>query len=77
MMSMSDAFLSAFTDNSDMDEDGWVRGPDRELLFWVPPLHRSALQRPSNVAVIGQYSTKIDFSRFVHGTSWAQCASWV
>jgi hypothetical protein len=74
---LSDAFLTEFKDDSELNEDSWIVGPNSELLFWVPPLHRSVLWRPSNIAVIGQHSTKIDFSRFVHGTSWARCASWV
>jgi len=61
-----------FHDNSLM-QDGWILGTNSESLFWVPPMHRKALWRPSNVCVIGSNSTRLDFSRFVHGTSWRSC----
>jgi len=61
-----------FHDNSHM-QDGWILGANSESLFWVPPIHRRALWRPSNVCVIGSNSTKLDLSRFVHGTSWRRC----
>ena len=53
--------------------DGWILGPNSELLFWVPPLHRTALWRPSNISVIGRHAARIDFRHFVHGISWARC----
>src|ERR1700722_19664095 len=61
-----------FHDNSHM-QDGWILGANSESLFWVPPMHRKALWRPSNVCVIGPNSTRLEFSRFVHGTSWRRC----
>src|ERR1700722_19526029 len=61
-----------FHDNSHM-QDGWILGANSESLFWVPPIHRRALWRPSNVCVIGSNSTKLNLSRFVHGTSWRRC----
>lgn len=63
-----------FKDSSQMDSSGWVLGEDTELLFWVPPLHRPNLLRPSNVWVgNGPHATRLDMSRFVHGTSWTEC----
>lgn len=53
--------------------DGWILGENSELLFWVPPTHRTALWRQSNVCVIGKNSTKLDVSHFVHGLSWQCC----
>ena len=72
---MSDTSLTVFTDNSKMD-DGWILGPNSELLFWVPPIHRTCLWRPSNISVIGKgLVTKLNFRHFAHGTSWASCRS--
>ncbi|OCH85340.1 hypothetical protein OBBRIDRAFT_740049, partial [Obba rivulosa] len=51
----------------------WMRGPDNQLLFWVPSLHRLSLHRPSNVAVIGHNETRLDFSKAVIGRNWARC----
>jgi hypothetical protein len=62
-----------FTDSSVM-EDGWVLGPDSELLFWVPPPLRAGLLRPSDTLFIGEaIATKLDFESFVHGESWSLC----
>jgi hypothetical protein len=53
--------------------DGWILGPNAELLFWVPPSLRDGLWWPNNNYVIGQLTTKLDLARFVHGESWPQC----
>jgi hypothetical protein len=36
--------LVAFTDDSEMN-DGWVLGPQGELIFWVPHEYRAGLFR--------------------------------
>ena len=61
-----------FNDNSEM-RDGWILVSYSELLFWVPPSHRTGLWRPRNVCVMGEGVTKLDFSRCVHVTFWAKC----
>jgi hypothetical protein len=54
--------------------NGWVLGPNSELLFWVPPELRDGLWQPDNVAVITEaITTKLDLKHFVHGQSWALC----
>jgi hypothetical protein len=71
----NDASVNPFTirANSKPDKDGWMLGSHSELLFWVPPLNRAGLWRPGNMAVIAKHSTQLDFSQFVHGTSWHKC----
>ena len=64
-----------FTDQSTLDFDGWIQGPHSELLFWVPPQNRAGLWWPSNISVLARSSTKIDFSRFLHGDRWTRCWS--
>lgn len=61
-----------YTCNS-MLQSGWMHGRNGELLFWIPPSHRTALWRPSNTLVIGENSTKLNLYDFVHGTAWSQC----
>ncbi|THH07431.1 hypothetical protein EW146_g9321, partial [Bondarzewia mesenterica] len=61
--------------NLSMDNDGWIVGPRDELLFWVPPDLRLGLFWPGNTAVIGTPWTKLDLSRFAHGTEWTKCFS--
>ncbi|KIM21456.1 hypothetical protein M408DRAFT_103655 [Serendipita vermifera MAFF 305830] len=49
-------------------------GPNSELLFWVPPVIRTGLFRPSNILIIGKYLvTKLNLERFVHGEDWVHC----
>ena len=50
---------SLFTDQSEIDKDGWVKGGNGELLFWVPLRHRANLHRPGNTWIIGPYSTRL------------------
>jgi hypothetical protein len=50
-----------------------MRGPNDELLFWIPPDYRSSIWKPSNTAVIGRMVMRLDLRRFTHGTNWAKC----
>jgi hypothetical protein len=50
-----------------------MRGPNNEVLFWIPPDYRSSIWRPSNTAIIGRMVTRLDLSRFVHGMDWTKC----
>ncbi|KAJ7108201.1 hypothetical protein C8R44DRAFT_884965 [Mycena epipterygia] len=55
-------------------DDGWVLNSSGHLMFWVPPWLREGLYLPHNTLVIcARGTTKIDFSRFVHGTEWQKC----
>ncbi len=62
-----------FTDQSVINDDGWICGNRRELLMWIPPVHRAHLHRPRNIWVAGEYETRLDLSNFVHGPSWMSC----
>jgi hypothetical protein len=43
-------------------------------MFWVPPWRRNGLYIPRNTLVIcPDGTTKLDLSRFVHGTEWTNC----
>ena len=53
--------------------NGWILGSNSELLFWVPPLLRPGLWRPSTAVVIGAHETRLDLRRFVHGDDWIRC----
>jgi hypothetical protein len=62
-----------FTDQSLINKDGWILGPggEKELLFWIPDLHRRYLHRPSTVWIAGEHETRLDLSNFAHGSNWA------
>ncbi|KAJ6526390.1 hypothetical protein B0H19DRAFT_1275748 [Mycena capillaripes] len=55
-------------------DDGWVVNSAGQLMFWVPPWLRDGLYFPRNTLVIcPEGTTKLEFSRFVHGTEWQKC----
>ena len=56
-------------------QDGWILGPNDELLLWVPPVNRSGLLDPFPTSrVMGPtHITELDFSNFKCGTEWMQC----
>ncbi|KAF7967749.1 hypothetical protein HWV62_33240 [Athelia sp. TMB] len=55
-------------------EHGWMRNRKGELLFWVPPEHRTELWWPHRIAVIGtKRPTRLDLGNFVHGENWTRC----
>lgn len=58
-------------------KNGWVLGPEGELLLWVPPAHRKPLER--DVALRTEFShtlddsTVLDFRALKCGRDWTQC----
>ncbi|KAF7363055.1 WD40 repeat-like protein [Mycena venus] len=54
--------------------DGWILNAKSELMLWIPLWLRDVLYHPQTSLVISATgTTKLDFSRFVHGTSWEEC----
>ena len=62
-----------YTNDSEVDDDGWVKGKGGLLLFWVPLHHRFCLHRPSNTRIIGPNETRLDFTNARWGEDWASC----
>ncbi len=66
-----------FTNQSKINNEGWICGSNDELLMWIPPSHRAGLHRPGNIwvsgLVSGEHETCLDLSTFVHGRSWNTC----
>ncbi|KAG2739018.1 prolyl oligopeptidase, partial [Suillus brevipes Sb2] len=56
-----------------LDDDGWMMGPNRRLVFWVPPASRKSLYNSSTALVLPRGGPELDLSRMVHGTRWQQC----
>ena len=71
--SMEQTQHSLFTDQSEIDRDGWVKGANGELLFWVPLRHRANLHRPGNTGIIAPHSTQLNFGNVRWGTDWTEC----
>jgi WD40 repeat protein len=59
-----------FPNNSTI-HDGWISGPNSELIFWVPHRNRDGLLMPSMIQKMGvPVPTKLIFDHFVQGDSW-------
>ncbi|EJC98388.1 WD40 repeat-like protein [Fomitiporia mediterranea MF3/22] len=57
-----------------LDEDGWIRGRERELLLWIPADVRPTLWRPRNTAVFScAFSTRLVFTNAALGERWQEC----
>lgn len=59
-------------------KDGWVVGPNGELVLWIPPTLRWSLGANDNrmLAVLGNpnfHNTLLDFDDMAYGSDWAQC----
>ena len=54
--------------------DGWIVGPNKELLLWVPPSHHPiVLYSPRTNLVIPRGVTELDLSKMKHGPAWEEC----
>ncbi|KAG2137074.1 hypothetical protein DEU56DRAFT_716220, partial [Suillus clintonianus] len=53
--------------------DGWMLGPNRQLLFWVPLGLRQPFYTPRTVLVIPRGNTELYLSRMAHGQHWRNC----
>ena len=53
--------------------DGWILGPEEELILWIPPVHRVGLCYPHNQCIGSRYITELNFSKFKYGSDWVEC----
>lgn len=60
--------------NATLESEGWLRGPMREAMCWIPLEHRQGLLLPQSVGVLGARETALDLRNAAHGTNWEQCA---
>jgi len=56
-----------------LGEDGWIMGPNRRLLFWVPPASQKALRYNPRTTFAIPRGVELDLSRMAHGTRWQDC----
>jgi len=57
------------------DAEGWVRGSNNGLLYWVPPDCRTGLHSPALLTIPPTSHTRtvsLDFVDFAFGTDWTQ-----
>ncbi|KAJ7101341.1 hypothetical protein B0H15DRAFT_408992 [Mycena belliarum] len=66
--------IGGFPDGSTMETTGWIRGPKRDLIIWVPESHRRRLCWGRSLAVIdGRPKTSLKVSESVLGRRWYKC----
>ena len=59
-----------------LPNDGWIMGPNKELLLWVhPSYHPSFHYTPWTNLIIPKGYTELDLSRMRHGLTWHMCYS--
>ena len=59
-----------------LQKDGWIIGPNKKLLLWVPPSYLSQFFYTSwTTMVIPRGVPELDMSMMVHGTAWHKCYS--
>ncbi|KAG2064163.1 hypothetical protein BDR04DRAFT_934660, partial [Suillus decipiens] len=51
---------------------GWMVGPKRRLLFWVPPASRHSFWSPGTALVMPR-ALDLDLSLMAHGQHWQTC----
>ncbi|KAG6327788.1 hypothetical protein ID866_11301 [Astraeus odoratus] len=57
-----------------LQTDGWIVGPNGQVLLWIPIRHYPFLYYPqSSVLVIHGNAVELDLSRMAHGSNWQQC----
>ncbi|KAG6333110.1 hypothetical protein ID866_5976 [Astraeus odoratus] len=55
-------------------KDGWVRGPNSELILWVPHVLQKPFYSIHNTLVIPQSACiELDLSKMAHGNKWTMC----
>ncbi|EMD36490.1 hypothetical protein CERSUDRAFT_156165 [Gelatoporia subvermispora B] len=54
-------------------KSGWIKGPQEELIMWIPKDYWCGILMPRTKMLIGQYRAILDVSRFVHSDKWADC----
>lgn len=67
--------IDSVSSESIQRQNGWVLGPNAELLFWIPPEIRIQLSSLPCTLVIDkrQVWTILDLTHFVHGQEWSRC----
>jgi hypothetical protein len=60
-------------DGVSLEIDGWMVGPHRQLLFWVPLASRRDPFYYHGTVLVIPSGLEIDMSRMTHGEHWSNC----
>ncbi|KAF8300503.1 hypothetical protein DL93DRAFT_2122224, partial [Clavulina sp. PMI_390] len=56
--------------------NGWIKGPNNELILWVPPSYRNRLYDERLIGILGQDMSsraRFNFDNMTLGEDWASC----
>ena len=57
-----------------LQNDGWIVGPNKKLLLWIPfSYHSSFHYTPWVRLIIPRGTPELDLSRMAHGSAWYRC----
>ena len=57
-----------------LQDDGWIVGPNKKLLLWIPPSYHSLFHyTPWIRLIIPRGPIELDLSSMAHGSTWSQC----
>ncbi|KIK55713.1 hypothetical protein GYMLUDRAFT_248521 [Collybiopsis luxurians FD-317 M1] len=60
-----------------VDDHGWLKSKDEQLILWLPPFMRPGFKDKHQVLTVPanaqNYALSVDWSNFAHGTKWTQC----
>ncbi|KAM6492822.1 hypothetical protein JOM56_010956 [Amanita muscaria] len=56
-----------------LNDDGWIVGPQDQLLLWIPIQLRSLLHTPGTVSMLPEGTIDLDLSVMAHGKKWINC----
>ena len=59
-----------------LQNDGWIVGPNKKLLLWIPSFYHSSFHyTPWTRLVMPRGTPELDLSRMAHGSAWSKCYS--
>ena len=56
-----------------LQDDGWIVGPNKELLLWIPSSYHSPFHYTSQRRQYIPGIPKLDLRRMAHGSAWCKC----
>ena len=72
----SSSMIKDFRDLVCLQNDGWIVGPNKKLLLWIPSFYYSSFHyTPWTRLVMPRGTLELDLSRMAHGTAWSKCYS--
>ncbi|KIL56156.1 hypothetical protein M378DRAFT_89741, partial [Amanita muscaria Koide BX008] len=60
-------------DHVKLNDEGWIVGPQGQLLLWIPIQFRTLLHTPGTVSIIPGPAVELDLSVMAHGKRWIDC----